>query len=162
MQNGLLKVVSPVRDAPAARAGVMANDIITRLDGEATQGMTVNKAFEKMRRPVNTEVRLSIARGAGHARRADDRPRSDPSGKRRADLQVAVEDGKSEIEASGALPVRDFEKGASTTVVPRSSREFLVDGGDHTRLVFLQDGSGKATSLVLNPRLWQIAGQRLN
>ena len=56
----------------------------------------------------------------------------------------------------------DFEKGAPTTVVPLSSSEFLVDGGDHTRLAFLQDGAGKATSLVLNPGPWQIAGQRIN
>ena len=89
---------------------------------------------------------------------------SDPIGWRRAgaDLQVAVKDGKLEIEASGALPVLDFEKGAPTTVVPLSSSEFLVDGGDHTRLAFLQDGAGKATSLVLNPGPWQIAGLRIN
>jgi hypothetical protein len=40
--------------------------------------------------------------------------------------------------------------------------EFLVDGGNHTRLAFLQDGAGKATSLVLNRGPWQIAGQRIN
>jgi hypothetical protein len=47
--------------------------------------------------------------------------------------------------------VLDFEKGAPTTVVPLSSS-----------LAFLQDGAGKATSLVLNPGPWQIAGQRIN
>ena len=47
---------------PAARAGVMANDIITHLDDEATQGMSLNQALEKMRGPVNTAVRLKIAR----------------------------------------------------------------------------------------------------
>jgi hypothetical protein len=62
MQNGLLKVVSPLRGAPGARAGVMANDIITHLDGEPTQGMSLSTALEKMRGPVNTEVRLRIAR----------------------------------------------------------------------------------------------------
>jgi CubicO group peptidase (beta-lactamase class C family) len=164
MQNGLLKVVSPVRDAPAVRAGVMANDIITHLDGEATQGMTVNAALEKMRGPVNTAIRLRIAR------KGQDTPieltivralvRSASAAG--ADLQVAVKDGKLEIEASGALLVLDFEKGAPTTVVPLSSSEFLVDGGDHTRLAFLQDGAGKATSLVLNPGPWQIAGLRIN
>jgi hypothetical protein len=143
----------------------MADDIITHLDGEATQGMTLNKALEKMRGPVNTEVRLRIAR------KGQDMPveltivraliRTASAGAE-ADLQVAVKDGKLEIEASGALPVLDFEKGAPNTVVPLSSREFLVDGGDHTRLAFLQDGASKATSLVLNPGPWQIAGQRIN
>jgi CubicO group peptidase (beta-lactamase class C family) len=55
MQEGLLKVVSPIRDAPAASAGVMANDIITHLDDEVTQGMTLNQALDKMRGPVNTK-----------------------------------------------------------------------------------------------------------
>ena len=62
MEGGLVKVRSPIRDAPAAKAGVMANDIITHLDGEATQGMTNGQALEKMRGPVNTTVRLRIAR----------------------------------------------------------------------------------------------------
>ena len=78
------------------------------------------------------------------------------------DLQVAVTDGKLQIEARGTLPVLDFERGAPTTVVPLSSNEFLVDGGDHTRLAFVHDGAGKATSLVLNPGPWQITGHRVN
>jgi CubicO group peptidase (beta-lactamase class C family) len=163
MQNGLLKVVTPVRDAPAARAGVMANDIITHLDGEATQGMTFNQALEKMRGPVDSEVRLRIARNGQvtpiELTVARALIRTAGAG---ADLQVAVKDGQLAIEASGALPVLDFEKGAPTTVVPLSNSEFLVDGGDHTRLAFLQDGAGKATRLVLNPGPWQIAGQRIN
>jgi CubicO group peptidase (beta-lactamase class C family) len=165
MQDGLLKVVSPVRDAPAARAGVMANDIITHLDGEAAQGMTVNKALEKMRGPVNTEIRLRIARKGQDAPieltivRA---PIRAASGGAWTDLQVAVKDGKLQIEASGALPVLDFEKDAPTAVVPLSSNEFRVDGGDHTRLAFLHDGAGKATGLVLNPGPWQITGHRIN
>jgi hypothetical protein len=165
MQDGLLKVVSPVRGAPAARAGVMANDIITHVGSVATRGMTLNQALESMRGPVNTEVRLRIARKGQDAPidltivRA---PIRAASGGAWADLQVAVRDGKLQIEASGALPVLDFEKGAPTTVVPLSSNEFLVDGGDHTRLAFLHDGAGKATTLVLNPGPWQITGDRIN
>ena len=79
-----------------------------------------------------------------------------------ADLQVAVNDGKLQIEASGALPVLDFEKGAPITVVPMSSNEFFVDGGDHTRLAFLRDGAGTTMRLVLNPGPWQITSQRIN
>jgi len=41
-----------------------------------------------------------------------------------------------------------------------SRDEFFVDGGDHTRLAFLRDDTGKATGLVLNPGPWQITGQR--
>jgi len=163
MEDGLVKVRSPIRDAPAARADVMANDIITHLDDEATRGITLNQALDKMRGPVNTKIRLRIVR------KGQNEPieltivrapiRLQGAG---ADLQVAVKDGKLQIEASGALPVLDFEKGAPITVVPMSSNEFFVDGGDHTRIAFLRDEVGKATSLVLNPGPRQITGQRIN
>src|SRR5438309_820184 len=62
MEEGLIKVVAPIDDTPAAKAGVMANDIITHLDDEAVQGLTLNQAVEKMRGPVNTKIRLKIMR----------------------------------------------------------------------------------------------------
>jgi carboxyl-terminal processing protease len=62
MEEGLIKVVSPIDDTPAQKAGVMANDIITHLDDEAVQGLTLNQAVEKMRGPVNTKIRLKIMR----------------------------------------------------------------------------------------------------
>ena len=68
----------------------------------------------------------------------------------------------SRSRSSGAPPVLDFEKGTPITVVPMSRDEFFVDGGDHTRLAFLHDDTGKAMGLVLNPGPWQITGQRIN
>jgi carboxyl-terminal processing protease len=65
MEDGLVKVVAPIDDAPAAKAGVMANDIITHLDDEAVQGLTLNQAVEKMRGPVNTKIKLRIMRKGG-------------------------------------------------------------------------------------------------
>ena len=62
MEDGLIKVVAPIDDTPAAKAGVMANDIITMLDDEAVQGMTLNQAVDKMRGPVNTKIKLTIMR----------------------------------------------------------------------------------------------------
>src|SRR6202162_2696579 len=62
MKDGLIKVVSPIDDTPASKAGIMANDIITNLDDEAVQGLTLNQAVEKMRGPVNTKIRLKIIR----------------------------------------------------------------------------------------------------
>jgi carboxyl-terminal processing protease len=55
-------VVSPIDDTPASKAGIMANDIITNLDDEAVQGLTLNQAVEKMRGPVNTKIKLKIIR----------------------------------------------------------------------------------------------------
>src|SRR5438876_7763119 len=62
MEEGLIKVVSPIDDTPASKAGVMANDIITKLDEEQVQGLTLNQAVEKMRGPVNTKIKLTIMR----------------------------------------------------------------------------------------------------
>jgi carboxyl-terminal processing protease len=62
MEDGLIKVVSPIDDTPASKAGVMANDIITHLDDEPVQGLTLNQAVEKMRGPVNTKIKLKVMR----------------------------------------------------------------------------------------------------
>jgi len=62
MEDGLIKVVAPIDDTPAAKAGVLANDIITKLDDDQVQGMTLNQAVEKMRGPVNTKIKLTIMR----------------------------------------------------------------------------------------------------
>src|SRR6266699_2933282 len=62
MEEGLVKVVAPIDETPAAKAGVMANDIITHLDDEAVQGLTLNQAVDKMRGPVNTKIKLKIVR----------------------------------------------------------------------------------------------------
>src|ERR1700752_2862371 len=62
MEDGLIKVVAPIDDTPAAKAGILANDIITMLDDEAVQGMTLNQAVDKMRGPGNTKIKLTIMR----------------------------------------------------------------------------------------------------
>jgi carboxyl-terminal processing protease len=65
MEEGLVKVVTPIDETPAAKAGIMANDIITHIDGEQVQGLTLNQAVEKMRGPVNSAVELRVRRGTG-------------------------------------------------------------------------------------------------
>jgi carboxyl-terminal processing protease len=62
MEDGLIKVVAPIDETPAAKAGIMANDVITHLDDEPVQGLTLNQAVEKMRGPVNTKIKLKIMR----------------------------------------------------------------------------------------------------
>ncbi len=62
MEDGLIKVVAPIDETPAAKAGILANDIITKLDDEQVQGLTLNQAVEKMRGPVNTKIKLTIVR----------------------------------------------------------------------------------------------------
>src|SRR5215472_12549397 len=60
--EGLLKVVSPIDDTPASRAGIQAGDIITQVDGMPVKGMTLAQAVEKMRGTPGTQVRLEIKR----------------------------------------------------------------------------------------------------
>jgi carboxyl-terminal processing protease len=62
MEDGLIKVVAPINETPAAKAGILANDLITKLDDDQVQGMTLNQAVEKMRGPVNTKIKRNIMR----------------------------------------------------------------------------------------------------
>jgi len=62
MENGVVKVVTPIDDTPASRVGIRPNDYITHIDGEAIMGMTLGDAVDKMRGPVNTTVTLTIVR----------------------------------------------------------------------------------------------------
>jgi carboxyl-terminal processing protease len=62
MENGLVKVVSPIDDTPAANAGLKPGDLITHLDGNPVQGLTLPEAVEKMRGPVNSDILLTIRR----------------------------------------------------------------------------------------------------
>jgi len=62
MEDGLIKVVAPIDETPAAKAGILANDIITKIDDDQLQGMPLNQAVEKMRGPVNTKIKLTIMR----------------------------------------------------------------------------------------------------
>jgi carboxyl-terminal processing protease len=62
MENGLVKVVSPIDDTPAAHAGLKPGDLITHIDGNPVQGMTLPEAVEKMRGLINTDINLTIRR----------------------------------------------------------------------------------------------------
>lgn len=62
MENGFIKVISPIDDTPAFRAGIEPGDLITELDGVPIQGMTLRKAVGRMRGKVNSTIRLSIRR----------------------------------------------------------------------------------------------------
>ena len=62
MEEGLVKVSRPMEESPAVRAGVLAGDTITHIDGTAVMGLTLNEAVEKMRGRVNTPIDLTITR----------------------------------------------------------------------------------------------------
>lgn len=62
MRNGLVTIISPLPDTPADNAGVLAGDVIARIDGESTEDMTVDEAVKRIRGEKGTEVVLQIAR----------------------------------------------------------------------------------------------------
>ena len=62
MEDGLVKVVSPMDGTPAAKAGILSGDFITYIDGDAVQGLTLEQAVNKMKGPVHTSTKLKIER----------------------------------------------------------------------------------------------------
>ncbi|MCJ8308744.1 MAG: S41 family peptidase [Rhizobiaceae bacterium] len=62
MENELVKVITPIDDTPAAKAGVLAGDLVSQIDGENVRGMSLQQAVEKMRGLVNTPIELTILR----------------------------------------------------------------------------------------------------
>jgi carboxyl-terminal processing protease len=62
MEDGLIKVVSPIDDTPAAKAGILSGDLIAYIDDEAVQGLTLEQAVNRMKGPINTKTKLKIIR----------------------------------------------------------------------------------------------------
>ena len=62
MENGFVRVISPIDGTPAHRAGVLSGDILTHIDGESVQGLSLSEAVDRMRGPVNSDVLITVAR----------------------------------------------------------------------------------------------------
>ncbi|WP_375450758.1 S41 family peptidase [uncultured Devosia sp.] len=62
MEEGVIKVVSPIDDTPAAKAGIMANDFIVKLDDVDVQGLTLDEAVAKMRGPLGSSIKVTVVR----------------------------------------------------------------------------------------------------
>ncbi len=95
MENGLVKVVSPIDDTPAHKAGIKAGDYITHIDNETVIGLNLNEAVSKMRGKIGTKVNLSI-------RRANEKP-FDVTIKRQ---EIKIQSVKTEIKNDDILYVR--------------------------------------------------------
>ena len=62
MEDGLVKVISPMDGTPAAKAGIKTGDLIAAIDGVSIQGLTLSEAVDKMRGPVNSQIKITILR----------------------------------------------------------------------------------------------------
>ncbi|MBR1271015.1 serine hydrolase [Bradyrhizobium sp. AUGA SZCCT0222] len=145
-----LRVMKPADGGPAARAGVMAGDLITAIDDRSIKGLALEAAFRRISGPFNAPIKLKIIRQKqtdplviAFAREAA------PS--HSVELQVRVADGRLVVEATGTWSILDFDKGQPVPVAVRSKDEFQVERGDHTRIAFVRDAAGKVSGAVLNP-----------
>ncbi len=152
--DGGVEVTSPRENGPAANAGIKAGDIITEIDDAPVKGCNIDQITNKMRGAINSQVRLKISRpGLDHpidiviTRAIIHSPA--------VALQVQIDAGKLVIEAIGTWPILDFEKSKPVELTAASSDEFYVDSGDHTRIAFVRDSTGKVSGAILNPGPWE-------
>jgi C-terminal processing protease CtpA/Prc len=150
-------VIKLADTGPAAKAGVMAGDLITAIDDKSIKGLTLEAAFRRISGPATAAIGLKIIREkqgdplvVSFAREA--------APAHSVQLRVRVADGRLVVEASGGWSILDFDKGQPTSVAVRSKDEFQVESGDHTRIAFVRDAAGKVNGAVLNPGPWEQRG----
>jgi CubicO group peptidase (beta-lactamase class C family) len=151
------RIRQPLDNSPSAQAGLKPGDIITEIDDVPVRGLTLAQIIAKLRGPINSQTRLKISRAqdAPIEVAVTRAPIYIPS----VELQVKMDAGTLVAEATGPLPILDFEKGKPVRLQAISGSEFFVDGLDHTRIIFERDQSGKAASAVLNPGQWEQRGR---
>jgi CubicO group peptidase (beta-lactamase class C family) len=158
--EGALKVTAVAEEGPAAMAGIVPGDVITYIDGAAVNEMTFAEAVGKDRGPVGSKVRLRILHGS------KDKPDEvtivrTPMRSRAIELRAHVEAGRLVVESVGEWPVLDFDKGKPLAMTPEADSMFYLDGGDHTRIAFIRDTTGKVSEAALNSGPWELRGRRL-
>jgi C-terminal processing protease CtpA/Prc len=157
VETGGLRVIKPVDGGPAARAGVMAGDLITAVGDASIKGLTLEAAFHKISGPVNATIKLKLIRQTQKDPLVVAFAR-EPVPLHSVQLQVRVADGNLVVEATGSWSILDFDKGQPTPVAVTSKDEFRVESGDHTRIAFIRDAAGKVNGAVLNPGPWEQRG----
>lgn len=156
-ETGGLRVIKLAAAGPAAKAGILAGDLITAVKGASIKGLTLEAALHRISGPANAAIELKIVRSK----------QSDPLvftfvreavPSHSVQLQIRVADGRLIVEATGGWSILDFDRGQPTPVAALSKDEFYVEGGDHTRIAFTRDAGGKVNGAVLNPGRWEQRG----
>jgi CubicO group peptidase (beta-lactamase class C family) len=152
-----LRVIKPADGGPAARAGIMAGDLITAIGGASIKGLTLEAAFRRISGPVNATIKFKIIRQNQNDPLVVAFAR-EPVPSHSVELQIRVADGKLVVKATGGWSILDFDKGQPTPVAVLSRDEFYVESGDHTRIAFIRDAASKVNGAVLNPGPWEQRG----
>jgi C-terminal processing protease CtpA/Prc len=157
VENDGVRVIKAADAGPAARAGIMAGDLITAIDNASIKGMTLEAVFRRISGPVNATIKLKIMRQSQNDPLVVSFAR-EPVPSRSVALQIRVADGKLVVDATGAWSILDFDRGRPTPVAFLSKDEFYVEIGDHTRIAFTRDAAGKVDGAVLDPGPWEQPG----
>ena len=147
MDNGLVKVVSPIDDTPAAKAGIKAGDYITNINGETVVGMSLNDAVSKMRGKVGEKVKLSI-------RRVNSKP-IELTIKRQ---EIKIQSVKNEIKEDSIVYIRissfteDVDKSVSEAITKAKKKLKNKLLGDIAKglpiVVIINEGSASASEIL--------------
>jgi CubicO group peptidase (beta-lactamase class C family) len=158
--EGSLKVTEAVSGGPAAAAGITPGDLITHIDGAAVREMGFAEAVAKDRGAIGSKVRLTILH-EGEDKPAEVTITRTAVRSQTIELRAQVDNGRLIVESVGEWPILDFDKGAALALTPEGVGAFYVDRGDHTRVAFIRDSTGKVSEAVLNPGPWEQRGRRV-
>jgi len=126
MENGFVRVVSPIDDTPAYRAGLQPGDFITHLDGEPVLGLELGEAVDKMRGRVGTDLTVTVVRGE-----------EDPFDVTITRAVITIESVRSRLEGDiGYLRITSFS-GQTSSGVERALRKFSEEKGDDLKGIVL-------------------------
>jgi L-aminopeptidase/D-esterase-like protein len=159
IEDGRVKV-SPIEGLPAARAGVLARDTVTHINGAAVKGSSLNNVLDRMRGPPGSTAILTIVHN-GADQPVDIAVVREPI-RLRSLLRVRAEGGSLSVEAIGGRRVFDFEQAKPMPVIPLSNNEFYADARSAARIAFTVDAAGKVSGAVLNPGRWEQTGVKID
>jgi hypothetical protein len=149
----------PIAGLSGARAGILADDIVTRLDGAQLKGLPINSVIGRMRGPPGSKAVLTIVHNG------QDQPVEVPVVREmvspRVQLRVKPEGGNLFVEAVGRR-LFGFQGSTPTPALPLSDTEFYADDRSATRIAFTVDTAGKVSGAVLNPGRWEQRGVKID
>jgi L-aminopeptidase/D-esterase-like protein len=158
IEDGQVKVV-PIAGLAGARAGILADDKVIRLDGAPLNGLPINSVLSRMRGAPGSKAVLTIVHNG------QDQPIDVPVVRemvsQRVQLRVKLESGSLSVEAIGRR-LFGFAGSTPTPVLPLSDTEFYADGRSATRIAFTVDAAGKVSGAVLNPGRWEQKGVKID
>jgi CubicO group peptidase (beta-lactamase class C family) len=155
-----LKVTALVSGGPAAKAGLTPGDIVTAIEGAPAKDLSYDEAAAKLRGPIGSEVHLTVQSKSGETPRDITLVRAFRR-LRSVELTLRVEGDRLRVEATGAWPLFEFEKGKSIALSPLANGEFVADSEDHTRIAFERNSEGAICGLIVNPGAWAQRGLKI-